>query len=133
MLGTADSCSQGFPLHTRDNFPARRAFPANGTARYPRVQETTETTSGMISPAFRIMTREPMNIFFRDEILVVQRRAADRRTGLRTPAQTRRSASKHPCALQQLLCQERRLFFLGGYLYASAQRGNFAVLPSASR
>ena len=96
--------------------------------------ETTETTSGMISPAFRIMTREPMRISFsvmkswfgsvaRLTVVPAKNTGSNSPVGVKTPVRpTATSMSRSVVS-----------FSSGGYLYASAQRGNFAVLPSASR
>ena len=71
-----------FPLHTRDNFPARRAR-FRQTVRHGilRVRDHGNDLRDDLARLSDNDTRADANIFFRDEILVVQRRAADRRTG----------------------------------------------------
>ena len=95
---------------------------------------TTATTSGMISPALRRMTREPMRMSFSAmkswlwrvaRLTVVPARV----TGWNTPVGV--STPVRPT----FTWMSRRVvsFSSGGYLKASAHRGNLAVLPSSSR
>ncbi len=95
---------------------------------------TTDTTSGIISPALRIITREPMRISFSAmkswlwrvaRLTVVPARVTGSKTpvGVSTPVRpTFTSMSVRVVS-----------FSSGGYLKASAHRGNRAVLPSSSR
>ena len=126
IAASPSSCVTGLPQdgHTDGN--------SNGTAF--SACSLTERTSGIISPAFLIITVSPTQIPFSSiksllwsvaRLTVVPARSTGSKlpTGVSTPV------------LPTLISILRSLvgFSSGGYLYASAHLGYFAVLPRSRR